>query len=100
MRTCVLAPGLPMDAKARPSGADRRVQVEYVVVSVGPYRLATLRTCPVAKRRSIVAPVRASPARLTDSTLAGSRPEATSALMADGTVLLSVIPDGGSRTSA
>ncbi len=65
-------------------------QLEYVVVSEGPYRLYSRRACVCANNRSTSSRFKASPATFTTST-AGSRPlDSSRALSAEGTVLISL----------
>src|SRR5205085_11424368 len=63
--------------------------VEYVVSSVGPYRLLTLST-PASYNLLTTASGSASPARFTVFTLRPTPPCLSNSAMADGTVLISV----------
>jgi hypothetical protein len=89
----VFCSGVPM-CGANPSLRRISTPVEYVVVSVGPYRLHTRSTPVSAKMRSTRLSLSGSPARFTVRTPGGSPPPSSSARMAEGTVLISVKSTG------
>src|SRR3569623_2907614 len=67
-----------------------RTQVEYVVVSLGPYRFSTWSARVPANNCWTKAGLSASPARLIVRTVAGTRGDRNSASIPEGTVLISV----------
>src|SRR5262249_53237017 len=99
MYTRVFAIGRPICGA---NGSPRFIstQVEYVVVSDGPYRLHTLSTSVVAKIRSTNDFFSGSPARFTARTVEGTWLPSASTLIADGTVLIKVTSSGRFASSS
>ena len=69
-------------------------QVEYVVVSDGPYKLQIISTSVAPKICSTNALFRGSPAKFTTRTVAGTLSSSIRAVIAEGTVLISVTSTG------
>src|SRR5579864_1374048 len=89
MYTRVFAIGCPICA-TNPSSLFILTHVEYVVVSVGPYKLHTCCTPVLAKILSTSSRFNGSPATLTTCTPAGIASCSSNVVITDGTVLMSV----------
>src|SRR6185369_6922425 len=84
------------------NGSPRRIatQVEYVVVSDGPYRLHTVSTVVCAKIRATNDAFSGSPARLIVRIDDGTPPLSSTACIADGTVCSNVASSARSATAS
>src|SRR3569833_1745582 len=77
----------------------KATQLEYVVVTDGPYRLHILSTWVSAKSFSTRLRFKASPARLITRVLLGTACPSTSASIAEGTVLIRLTSAGCSNNA-